>query len=646
MVLMRKKRGEEHLDALRERLYARDVPPRKTERVKLDNPEAEVPTGWSVPETEPDPAPRYEPPVAEPAAPEPRYIKDSMGAKGNTYSYRTKIVLTALAFFLASIMLSSLFILFGGNSISGDNIAITLSGPFTVGGGEDLPLQVGITNQNNVPIESATLIVEYPTGTQAADDSGRELNIERIPLDAIASGETVNVPVRARVFGEEDQEQTVRASIEYRVAGSNATFFKEAEPLRFKISSSPVSLEIDAVEAISSGQETKITLTVRSNSPTPLSNLLVKAEYPSGFDFTASTPGPVAGQNTWRIEEIEPEGSATVEITGVVLGSTEDARAMFFSVGVPNERDPLSLASVFSTATTEFTLEQPFLDVSLSVDGKTGNAMTVAPGKQSIVTVGLENTLDDTLYNAVVEMKLSGNALSDVNVQVSDGFYDSNTRTVVWDGSTLSRLRELAPGASESLRVAIEPDTNALRTPQVGIEVSVRAERTRESRVSEALVGSVRGTVRVASEVALEGSVSHRTGPMPPTVGEVTTYEIGLRASGGSNDAGDVIVSAILPTYVTWIGLASGAGSVSYDPGSRTVTWNAGQVDANSSASASFQVSLLPSVSQIDTNPTLVGEQNLRAEDRFTGTVIRTSSPALTTSSGARDSDETRVVAD
>lgn len=637
---MRKQHDQEHLDALRERLYARGTPPRERARTELKDTPEDVPTAFARPRE----AQRKEPPRSNP------FFGLDMKKR---HSYRMTLLVTAASFFVAAVVLSSLFIMFGGNSISGENIVISLNGPFTVGGGEEMPIQIGITNQNSVPIESATLIVEYPEGTQAVDEGNRELFIERVPLDVIRSGETVNIPLRARVFGEENEELVIHAAVEYRVEGSNATFFKEAEPLRFKITSSPVTLEVEAVEALAAGQPYEVTLRIASNSPTPIANLLVTAAYPSGFDFTSSSPSPVSGQNTWRIDTLAPEETKEITVTGVVRGTERDTRVTHFSVGLANERDPFSLASIFATASSEVSIEEPFIAVAISVDGRTGD-LAVAPGKSSNVNVSIENSLDEAVYNAEVEVVLSGNALSDVDVRVPGGFYDSNRNTVVWDTSSTSGLGELLPGASEQLRFTVTPHTDALRTPEINLSASVRARRTRESSVAEALVGSANATIRVTSDVSLIGETAHGsaglqdTGPVPPVVGETTTYTLSLEATGGSNAVAGAVVSATLPIYVTWLDTTSGNGSFAYDQANKTLTWQIGDIDAGASAIGSFQVSILPSASQIGTTPTLLSEQHLRAEDRFTGAVVRASSPALTTwlsSEAGFGSDSGRVEA-
>lgn len=633
------KQEQKRLDALKERLYSRGEIPEKIKRKPLSEIEQNT-----APNERPNSHIRSEPvekiEKTVPVAPEQKQTQSEvlhMTSPRKKYSYRVKILLTAIFFFIAAAALSSIFILLGSNSISGENISISMSGPFTVGGGEELSVQVGITNQNSVPIQAATLIVQYPEGTQTAGEESKQLLNERIQLNEIRSGETVNVPVRARVFGEENQEYQIKAAVEYRVSGSNATFFKEADPLKFKIGSSPVSINIESVRNIAAGQEADIALTIHSNTSVPLSNILVKAEYPSGFDFTESSPNVVSGQNVWIIDELLPEESKEVTIKGLVTGQKNDVRALHFSVGVPSERDTLALASVFATASAEFMIEQAFLDVSLSVNNSDEQNPAIQPGEQSNVRVEVTNTLDEAIYDAVVEVKISGDAFSDDDVFVSGGFYDSNTNTVIWDSTSVSRLSQMSPGASETFGFSIEPNSDTLRTPQIDLSASVHARRVRESGVSGSLLGSAESSIKIASSVRIRGEIGYsdtafeNNGPIPPVVGETTTYTITLQAEGGSNDAANGVITATLPSHVTWLNNTDGDGEISYNTSSRSIEWNIGDINSNEIAEASFQVSLLPSTSQENSTPTLIGEQQLRAEDRFTGTVVRAKGNALTT---------------
>lgn len=650
-------KDSDRIEALRKRLYDRGGTETEIIKHELTDTPVDVPRVWqrtgetavSKPSTPPTGLPADTVSVPPPVRPVANSLQQppqpppneptlaTMAPRPRRKSYRLKLLAAGAIFFVLAIMVSSIILMFGNNGISGENITISVTGPFTIGGGEVIPLQVGVTNGNTVAIESATLIVEYPRGTLGANEERKELFSERLSLNTVAAGETVNVPLRAVVFGEENQEQQIEVSIEYRVQGSNALFFKEAEPLRFKISSSPLVLTVDALKRISSGQSTDVTMNIRSNSPSTLRDVMVIAEYPVGFTYTEAKPAPSAGQNMWIIPTLEPEQTVSIVVNGVVVGNETDEFAMNFSVGVPNERDSRTLASVFATAQTEFEIEQPFLGITINVGGIRDGIAVVKPIERTTVSVDVQNTLSDALYDIVAEVQLSGNAISDLEVGPPNGFYDSAAKTITWDISSTPELEELQPGQRTRLTFAIAPSGDVHETPEINITVNIRGRRVSESQVPETLSGTANATLKVASAPTLRADVTHGSGvfpdsgPVPPRAEQKTSYTISFMAENGTNNLSGAVVTATLPTYVTWESQTAGAGVFTYDQVKRLVTWNVGSVSAQSSAIGSFQVSLVPSRSQLGIAPTLVGEQVLRADDLFTGTAVTDTNAAITT---------------
>ncbi len=627
-------KDQESIEEVRKRLYERGTKKVSSVSHPLSDVVHTAPTSWQEP-----PKPIVLPPVQEVYTTEEstQSFREDIGMQKRKKGYRSKILFAGLGFFMLAIVVSSLFLLFGGKSISGENITLSATGPFTVGGGSELQMQIGITNDNSVSIESAVLIVEYPKGTKSVTEEGKELFTERLPLQTIKQGETVNIPMRALVFGEENEEKIVKVEIEYRVQGSNATFFKEAEPLRFKISSSPIIVRADTLKKISSGQETEVTLTIISNSPTALSEILVKAEYPEGFDFTKATPPPTHTESMWLIKNLEPEKETKITIAGIVVGKESDDNAINFTVGVPNEKDPQSLASIFATAQTEFKIEQPFLDIDMKIDNSDKSEVAIAPGKRANVQLALTNSLDDTLYDIIVEVKLGGNAFSVSEVSPSGGYFDEAKNTIVWDVSNTQGLEQVTPGESERLSFSIEPTGEVSQTPQVNINVNAKARRVSENQVAEQLTGTAASVIKVVSAPNLVGVVSYNngifkdTGPVPPVSDKATTYTVSLVVQNGSNNVTNAVVTASLPAYISWLNIVEGNGAVTYNPTTRAITWKAGNIESNKETYTSFQVSLLPRSLQIGTTPTLISEQRIEATDRFTSTTVRDTSPAITT---------------
>ena len=626
---MSDKRSSDKLDALRERLYARGEEQTTKTHVKLDADQtssADIAQEFDIPPPRPvSPVVTKDRPFETPISP--------VNQRPLISRWRVRLLLFALGFFVLSLLASSVYLLLGRNNVSGENIELSVTGPFTIGGGEVLSLQVGISNQNNVPVESAVLILEYPPGTRSADDEGKELFSERFPLPEIAPGEVLNQTFQVRAFGEENQESEIHASIEYRVSGSNAIFFKETDPFKFKIGSAPVVLNIDAEKTISSGQETTITIEVVSNSPLPLNDLLLKAEYPSGFDYSSSDPAPYSGRNIWKISELPPEGTATIKITGVVIGTESEKRVIKFATGVAGSRDANTLASILAVAETEFVIEQPFLEVDVSVDGKKDETVSVSPGMQTNISLDLKNTLDNSIYDTVVEVTLSGNALSDTEVRPVSGHYDSSSRTIRWDSNSDDALSELGPGKNARLAFSLLPQTNGLQTPNIAFSVKVSGRRVSESGAREEIAGTINRTIKVESQPVVQANLRRTNGdngPVPPVVGQPTTYTIDWNVQSSANNLSNVTLTTSLPAYVTWTGVTSGSGQWSYNPTSRIVEWSVGSLESGRQTDGTFQVSFLPSASQIDRTPDIIGDSHLRADDSFTGTVLRATDGALT----------------
>ena len=123
-----------------------------------------------------------------------------------------------------------------------------------------------------------------------------------------------------------------------------------------------------------------------------------------------------------------------------------------------------------------------------------------------------------------------------------------------------------------------------------------------------------------------------------------TTYTITLKLSNSSNDLENGRVTASLPTYVEWLNIASPSSeTISYDPVSRLVEWKLGDVDSNTGfgfddRSVSFQVKLVPSISQVGTSPSILRNISFTGLDSFVERNIDTTSRDATTEIPAADS--------
>ena len=194
--------------------------------------------------------------------------------------------------------------------------------------------------------------------------------------------------------------------------------------------------------------------------------------------------------------------------------------------------------------------------------------------------------------------------------------------------------------------LSVATDPGAFKNPSMTIEVSARGKRLDERGASERVELTIKKEIKIATVLTLSSRLSYNdgpfssTGPIPPRVGEATTYTVTWSLSNTSNGVANTKVSAVLPSYVTWLGEISPVSEeLSYKALGGELVWNAGEAEAGEGVGSpprevSFQISILPSLSQVGTSPTLIGEAAARGTDRFTGVEVKSNArQALSTAS-------------
>ena len=545
-------------------------------------------------------------------------------------TYRLKIILASL-FVFAGVLVFSIFIFLSGSNgeISSRNIDISIDAPRSIGSGEVVPIKVLVHNKNPVPIEFASIIVEYPTGTRPVEGGSRALNTERIRIPNIGVNERHEEEMQVVIFGEEDEVKDIRFSFEYRIQGTNSILQQDMDTIALRMTSAPLVVLVDATERVSAGQETDILVRVRSNASAPLRNVLLTAQYPGAFDFTESNPAPSARRNTWRINEINPGEVQEVAIRGAFTGGQDDEFVIDFSAGMPREDNEFILDTIFSSVRSEFTIEQPFIDVKIAAAGQSGRTVTLNSDQQIEFKIDVLNTLNQPVYDMSIDVALEGNGVNPDRVQSLRGFFDSVDGVVRFNVTTDSDLSQIRAGSSRSLTFRTTP--RDVQTSQMDLRVNVMARRIQDASATEQLVGTASMAVQFSSNINAAARLNHISGPVPPIAEQETTYAITLDAIAGANDLTDTVVTATLPTYVRWLDSYEGPGSVTYNPSNQEITWNVGSVSADITEQLTFNVVFRPSRTQARSSPILLNRQFIRATDRFTGTVVRGEGSAINT---------------
>ncbi|MEX2053146.1 MAG: hypothetical protein WD898_02900, partial [Candidatus Paceibacterota bacterium] len=155
----------------------------------------------------------------------------------------------------------------------------------------------------------------------------------------------------------------------------------------------------------------------------------------------------------------------------------------------------------------------------------------------------------------------------------------------------------------------------------------------------------------VDQKVLLNDSAFGSSGPFPPRVDQKTNFTVRWNLVNPSNDISPAKVIAVLAPGVVWENRVRVSGSQPqpvYNDQQRTVTWDLGSLPAGvgvvfAEYEANFQISITPSVNQVNQTVPLLRSIRFEGTDTFTKEVISRTIPDVSTAN-INDSDEIGAV--
>ena len=554
-----------------------------------------------------------------------------MTAKKPSTSFFKKLFFGSLACLVIALIVFAVSFLGGGNTISEKNVDIVITTKSYVDGGEQLPVEVTLVNKNKLPIELATLVLEYPEGNQeAANASGALARIAR-EIGSVPAGATHQESFSIQLYGTENSERTIRARLDFRVQGSNAIYNKE-QPIAVTIRTSPVTITLTAPEQAVPNQEIPLKFSIVGNGTATLPNTAMILEYPSGFTFNRAEPAPSYGSTVWYLGDLPPGTNRTIIVYGSLVGSVTDLKTIRASIGRQSDRNEQQLDTTYNTLAQVIPLTDAFLDAKIEVANQTGSAVAIASNQQVRVRVTYRNTLSVPITNAELSIALSGAAYDQGLVEPVTGFFDTANNKIRWTSQQDPKLASIGPGESGSVNFSIRPrqltGSSASANPTIKVVLDVLGYQSGGTKLTAAAVDTKTFTINsdlnlLARSIHYTGAIQN-SGPMPPTPNKETTYTLELRITNTRNRIAGAKLVTKLPTYVSWkevILPQTETQNVSYNQVTRELVWDIGDVQggsASASRTLSLKVGITPSANQVGTAPLLTDALTLTGRDTFT----------------------------
>lgn len=520
-------------------------------------------------------------------------------------------------------------------SFDSRGVALDIFGQDRVVSGEEINYIVRYKNNTRVAINGAQLTFYFPAQSLPTDKSGVAVQGDFLVMTknvgSLAPEQEGQAEFKARVLGDKDSQQKFKAKLSYRPANISSSFSNEKEFIS-TIISVPLVLSFILPDRIVSGQIMNFSLRYLNTSDASFSDAKIKIEYPAGFIFDSALPSPQEGNNIWTLAEIGSREEGNIIIKGTITGNQGESKIFKAQIGSQKENEDF-IAYSQALASPQVAASPLFVEQSLL--NATNN--NVSAGQDLVYRLKYRNTTDVTIGPVFLTLKIDSRVVDLTSVKTANGFFDSSSAVITWNGSSLPALESLAGGAEgqieftlrvrDRLPVSNFSDKNFTITTTAKIDsfnVPLALSGTQLSGQSQLIA-------KVNSDLFLnmKGYYSDRTipnsGPVPPVVGRETTYTIYWSLLNTANDISGTVVEAYLPSYVSWKGkVLPGDEEIKYDPANGKVTWQVGRLSAGVGVlslvrQVAFQVGFTPSLSQVGAAATIVQQAKVTAQDNFTG---------------------------
>jgi len=558
-----------------------------------------------------------------------------------------KFFIFAMGFFVLALLYAGYMIFLGGNTVSNKNIDISVLGNAFTAGGEELPLQIEITNKNNSDLLLADLLVEYPKNSSG--DLSQDTEKIRESLGTISAGGIRSENMKVIIFGEQGSIRPIRISLEYRIKDSNSIFVKE-KMYEVSISSAPINLSIEAPSEASPGQDVTLKVKTTLNATKEASNILMRVDYPIGFEFSSATPKPTFGNNVWSLGDLAPGIENDISIVGKMTDVFDGEEKIFhiFS-GSENSSDKSSIGINFNSLSHSILIKKSFIEAKLFINNIYQREYAINSQTPIQRQIRWVNNLDTKINDLEIRAKINGNLVNKKSINAESGFYDSSSDTIIWDKNSSYNFSEVNPGDSGTVSFSLSTFPlfssigGIISDPLVNIDVLINGKQSLEGNASQMLNNSESKIIRLISDVGLATKALYysgpftNSGPIPPKVDQETTYTIVWAISNTSNNISNVQVRSSLPAWIRFVGnVFPLSEDLTFNNSTRELVWNAGSIPRGSGISQegreiSFQIGFKPSLSQVSSIPILVNNTTLTGHDDFTNSIVEISKSSLDT---------------
>lgn len=477
--------------------------------------------------------------------------------------------------------------------VSQSHVGLEIAAParFTAGG--LVTYTVTVTNKSRVEWGTVDALFTIPVGFsyQSSTPSGQasEQNVSA-SLPALAAGQSETFTITGRLIGEEGGTALARAEVSISPKNFPKEKIVQSQTAKTLISAIPLEISVEAGKNAAVGERIAAIIHVRNLSNAPVEGAVLKLTPAAGMQLAIEDTGFSADfsviDSFWRLPVIQPLDEVIRYSVLYVSGNSGDQRPLDIQVLLQQKGQTFTLreiSHVVSVTSFQLTVGQTF--------NKDATGKYVVSAEQRIDgAVQYKNTGSTGLTDAIVKVKFEGSGLDASKLKLSSGAYDPVTNTITWTAASVPSLKSILPGVSGEIlySFAILPYEKFPLAPN-GKNQQLIATASLDSPDLPKPTGQTRQVISdrfflpVTTSFLLGMDAFYddgrlgilSTGPIPPRVGQQTTYTLRVRMGSSLNDLEQPKVVIVLPDGVSYTDKSYlTAGGIDYNSRTNTLVWS------------------------------------------------------------------------
>lgn len=529
------------------------------------------------------------------------------------------------------------------NKFSEKDVSFEIIGPNEVEAGFPEDFAFLCTNNSRKELGGVKVTLEYSKGI--LESATNTVLTDSFLIDNIPANGSNKKQIRLSLFGKKEDIKEIKARIEFIPQKSNKAYFVEAQK-NILIKTAPFFLRFDTPVQAATGQEIGFAIEYTSKSRNTFPNFALRTIYPQGFQFLWSNPNTKIGNNIWGFGDLKPKSEGKIQIGGSVSGIKEENKNFRAEVGIMIDGQFLPIYE----ESKSIKILSPFLAVEQFVNGESEYSADF--GEIINFSIKYKNNTKEKLREVFINTDIkceyasggeAGDCLSWKELEVVGGEFDGFSKTVSWKASGIPALQELSPGEEGEVKfvVRVKDDFSVKsQTDKNFVIKTVSKINMNPQLIPKSLFGfkidneSVFVT-KINSKLTFsaKGYFRHKTiqnsGPIPPKVGQITTYAIVWQVGNYSNDLKETVIEARLPANVIWKDqFFPKDANIKYQPFTGKIIWKIGELKAGSGyylplKEVVFQLAIQPTKDLIKKSVNLIEDVTAEGTDSFTGKVLK-----------------------